>query len=235
MSYVALIDHDGHRYGPDAPEIADAVRQTDATLARFFQAALVWFDAAHPSGRDELYFIVTTDHGMEPVHSLVNLQRLIGADLLKDARIVTSGPVASVYLDQIPAESREDRAKQIVVKFRTSSFVSAWRAGEVPRALHYADPTRIGEVVVSLAPGYSWTSDRTATTRPASAGPRGMHGYDAAICPNMLGTAIIWRYRRPIGGRDLGPVDNTQWHATVAKLLGIERAKGSDSRAIKLP
>ena len=62
-----------------------------------------------------------------------------------------------------------------------------------------------------------------------------MHGYDPAICPNMEGMAVAWRYRHQFGGKDLGPVDNTQWQSTACKLLDIEPAKGSDARAVALP
>jgi hypothetical protein len=62
-----------------------------------------------------------------------------------------------------------------------------------------------------------------------------MHGYDAAECPNMRGTAILWHYKHPMSSKNLGTVDNTQWHATVAKILGISPAPDTDPRAVRVP
>ena len=74
-----------------------------------------------------------------------------------------------------------------------------------------------------------------AATQPVGGGQKGAHGYDPAACPAMLGGAVIWKYGSNAGGRDLGPIDNTQWHATVANLLGIQPAAGADSRPVRLP
>jgi hypothetical protein len=51
----------------------------------------------------------------------------------------------------------------------------------------------------------------------------------------MFGTAIVWHYHHNLLGRRFGPFDNTQWHATVAKLLGINPAPTADPRALEVP
>jgi hypothetical protein len=165
---------------------------------------------------------------MQPVHTLVNLEKLVGSDALTGAKVVGGGPLANIFL----APEHRDQAAAIVEKLKTNSFISAWLAKDVPADLHFADASRVGDVVAVLAPGYTFSSNRGAATQPAKSGPYGMHGYIPADCPNMHGEAIIWRDGQPLGGRDLGPIDNTQWHATIAKLLGIDPAKGADPRAI---
>jgi hypothetical protein len=235
ITYLAHIDTIGHRNGPDSKELDQAVREADETIGGLLKTVIEWFDGAHSvESGDDLYVIVTTDHGMEPTKTLVNLDRAIGVDLVSGAKILTSACLADVYLTDVPAEQRAARVDQILAKLKPLEYLKAWRASDVPPEFHFADPTRAGDVIVLLAPGYAYTTERNSTTRPTTANRQGNHGYDPAVCPNMFGTAIVWRYRQPLGGIDLGPVDNTQWHATVAKLLGIERAAGSDPRVISL-
>jgi predicted AlkP superfamily pyrophosphatase or phosphodiesterase len=235
MTYISRTDGVGHRSGPNSAEIGAAVGEVDAMLDKFVHSTVEWFDTAH-SRQDDLYILLTSDHGMTPISTFVNFDRLVGADLMSGTKTIIGEPIATVFLTDVPADQKEQRAQQIVSRLKQQPFVSAWVAKEVPTKLHFADPTRIGEVVALLQPGYVWTEERIATTRPAGLGTNlGAHGYDPAVCPDMLGTTIVWHYKHPMGGKDLGPIDNTQWHATVARLLGIKPVETSDPRAVNLP
>ena len=210
LGYMSQVDHVGHQSGPDSPEVAAAVAVADRDITHFIEGVTKWFNATH-TAEDELVLIFSTDHGMTAVKVQVNLERLIGADLAgAGTQIVTSGPVASIHC---PAASPE-RADQILKRLSAYPFLTAWMAGDVPADKHFTDPTRIGQVVVMLKLGYSFTKQRQAATMPARANS-GMHGYDPAESPDLQGSAVIWRLRQPIGGHDLGPMVNTQWDATV--------------------
>src|SRR5262249_48863052 len=115
ITYMADVDHAGHKFGPDAKEVDQAVLNADATLDTFIRSTIDWFDAAHAKS-DELYVIITTDHGMAPVQMQVNLDRLIGAELLAGAKVIFSGPLANVYLNDVPASERPERARKIIEK-----------------------------------------------------------------------------------------------------------------------
>ncbi len=231
MSYMSGVDHVGHSAGPDSPRIADAVARADQDVDRFLFGITTWFNSTHAAADDELVVVLSTDHGMTPVKQMVNLDRLVGADLVRGVNIVTSGPVATLHL---PAGST-GLADQIVTRLATYPFLTAWKGGDLPAVDHFTDPTRIGQVVVMLKPGYSFTKQRLATTLPAPRDAGGMHGYDPAGVLDMQGSAIVWRLRHPIGGHDLGPIVNTQWDATVCRLLGIHPPTGADARVIVIP
>jgi predicted AlkP superfamily pyrophosphatase or phosphodiesterase len=227
MSYLSGVDHMGHSAGPASPRIAGAVAQADDDVGRFLAGVTAWFERTHTPA-DELVVICSTDHGMTSVKQMVNLDRLIGADLVRGVNTVTSGPVATLHL---PARTPE-LADQIVKRLAAYPFLTAWKAGDVPAVDHFADPTRIGQVVVMLKPGYSFTRQRLATTLPAPRDSGGMHGYDPAGFTDMQGSAEVWRLRDPMGGHDLGPMVNTQWDATVCRLLGIRPPPAADPRAV---
>lgn len=232
MTYVSELDATGHKVGPGATqELQISAARVQISVSRFQETVIKWFERYRRPG-DELYFVLTTDHGMEQVHTLVNPERLVGdPTLLKGARIGGGGPCRFVAL----AADQKHRAAELVAKLRTYPFVTAWEARDVPAEYHFSDPTRIGEVVVLLAPGYNFHLARAAATQPVGAGPKGAHGYDLAASPAMLGGAVIWKHGADLGGRDLGAIDNTQWHATIANLLGIRPAAGADPRAITVP
>ena len=100
------------------------------------------------------------------------------------------------------------------------------------RSIISPTPSRVGQIVVMLKPGNSFTRQRLAATMPVPPHSSGMHGFDPADSVDIQGSAIIWRMRHPIGGQDLGPFTNTQWDAPVCKLLGIDPPATADSRAI---
>jgi len=232
MTYLSHVDVTGHSFGPDSPEVDQAVRAVDASLGKFVTAVTTWFDATH-SKDDELYILITTDHGMEAVRTPVNLDRLIGGALTKGAKLVPSGSIATVHLLDLPPEDRDERARQIVAKLKSNAFLQAWPSKEVPAKYHYSDLTRLGDVVVLLSPGYTFTTLRAGATQPTTT-LKGNHGYDPAVSPNMLGSAVIWQYRRPLPKQgDLGPIENTQWAATVSELLRIAPPPKSDPHVVK--
>ena len=227
MGYMSHVDTMGHRVGPDSSQIGDAVLDADQNVDRFVTGVVAWFKATHTAD-DELVMIFTTDHGMTEIKSLVSLDRLLGSDLVSGTQIITSGPVATIHC---PA-TQPDRPAQIVNRLTAYPFLTAWKAADVPAADHFSDPSRIGQVVVMLKLGYAFTRQRLAASLPVPARTSGMHGYDPAESTDMQGSAIIWRLRRPIGGQDLGPMTNTQWDATVCKLLGIQPPTAAHPRAL---
>jgi predicted AlkP superfamily pyrophosphatase or phosphodiesterase len=229
MTYLSNVDHDGHKFGPDSPEVDRAVLEADATLNDFLASVQKWFDARHPSG-GELFVLITTDHGMEPVQTTYSLDQMLGEDLLQGVKVVTSGPTANIYFTGAQPDSH--RLELIIQKLVSNPHVSAWRRRDIPGRLHLDDPSRVGDVFVLLPPGC--TFNRSASTRPSFNPQLGMHGYDPATCSNMRGSAIIWRYHHPMHGKDLGAVDNTQWHATVARILGIKPSPQSNPSAVFL-
>ena len=104
MGYVHDVDSAGHKYGPDAPETNKAIRDDDQVLEKIVgEVAEIFKQHMHPEQGDALYVLITTDHGMDNVKTLVNLQKLLG-DTGADGTVrgVTSGSFANIYLDGVP-------------------------------------------------------------------------------------------------------------------------------------
>ncbi len=236
MGYIGAPDRAGHRYGPDSNEVVRAMEDTDALLREHYQAIVEhWETGRQPE--DRLYFLITSDHGMSAVHTLINPYALTGLDGRDDVTLIAGGNVAHLYLDRrLSAADRENLLAATRDRLRDFDYLRAYRREELPPEWEYDHPTRAGDLVVVLDPGYSF-SGRPEGIRAAPEdvnGPRGMHGYHPEENPDMLTIALVHRHPEPLGGIDLGPIHSRQLHPTVAALLGIDPADGADGEPIVL-
>lgn len=237
MGYGVGPDSLGHQYGPDEEPPAKKMEDVDAMLKDAMNRIIpLWEEQRSPN--DELVFILTTDHGMSNVHTLVNLANLAG--LTEDSAVETmsSGNVGHLFIRK-PQEgqARQALVKQLVEQAAKREFARAWARDDLPEHWQYDHPTRTGDVVVVLDKGYTFSRRPDGVTGSAEAhgGPLGMHGYCPRENPEMHGFMAIWRYPEPLGGKDLGRVHSLQLHATVAELLGIEPSEDAQKDAIELP
>ncbi|MFA9478014.1 alkaline phosphatase family protein [Phycisphaerales bacterium AB-hyl4] len=237
MTWIGDPDRAGHRHGPDAPEVADAFAETDALLSWFVDAIEKQWQATANDG-DALYLIISTDHGMSPVHTLVHPYRLVGISRdREDITVVTTGNVGHIHLDQL--EDEGERRAIIAAALAAGDehdFVRVWQRDDLPDRWQYNHPTRTGDVVMVLDTGYTFSVRPAEVTADVAdfGGPLGMHGYDPGEDPNMLGYALFHRWPLPLGGHEIEQVHSLQLHPTVARLLGIEPAAGAGAEPIEL-
>ena len=245
MGYVHDVDSTGHKYGPDAPETTKAIHDEDVTLQKIVgEVADVFKQRMHPDSNnsdtgDALYVLITTDHGMDNVKTLVNFHNILGGDLVPETvHTETSGSLGNIYLNSVPGEQREAVKTTLLEKLRSNEFLHAWMREELPENWSYNNPTRTGDIVVSLKPGYDFTSKPIDGPTAAEKVPnslKGMHGYDPAEDDKMLGFAVLSRWGSDQPGKDLGPVSALQLHPAVAKLLGIKPAAGAKEKPMETP
>ncbi|MCC5786077.1 MAG: alkaline phosphatase family protein [Phycisphaerales bacterium] len=237
MGYAVATDSPGHRYGPDAPEMEGVIADADALVGRFLDEVMkLRREKMHPD--DELYFIMTTDHGMSKVEHIVNPNVLLGVEGRRDIRVVNSGNVANVYLGGIEPEHDRRRAiEAMLAEVDKHSFAKAFRFEDVPERLGYSHPGRVGDLVVIMDRGYTFSRrvEGLMSTPEEQGGPLGMHGYDPESNPDMYGFSVIWRYPTPLGGIDLGRMHSMQMHPTVAQILGFAPSAQAVMPPVELP
>ena len=233
MGYVEGTDPVGHRYGPDAPEIADAMQKLDGLMGSFFDRALAqWKEHAKPE--DRVYFLFTTDHGMSAVQKSVSLEAVLGLPHgQQKITLQTTGNTGNIFLDKVPAgPEREAQEKEFLEKLKAYPFIQAWRKADLPAKWGYANATRTGDIVAIVPKGYTFASG----PHPVSdGGPKGMHGYPVEDNREMYGVTLIYRYPNLLGGQNLGEVNWDQYEPTVAKWLGIQPAAAAKGKPIVLP
>src|SRR5699024_6204901 len=85
--YFDAVDHAGHRYGPDTPQVDHAITHVDNAIARLIKGLKARHLFQH------MNIIVVSDHGMapSPKGQYVLMNKIID---LKHVRVVTMGELA---------------------------------------------------------------------------------------------------------------------------------------------
>ena len=205
--YFEAVDDAGHRYGPDAPEVAAAIARVDATLARLV-------DGLRQRGRlDATDLVVVSDHGM----TAVSPDRVVVIDDAVDLAVddVDWGEVPGVW----PGPGRDPDV--LVARLSALPHMTAYRKEDLPARLHYAASPRIPPIVVLVDEG--WTaSSRARVARNPDRPSGGTHGYDNRF-PSMHGIFLA-RGPRFRSGLATGPVQTVDVYGIVAQALGLRPA-----------
>jgi predicted AlkP superfamily pyrophosphatase or phosphodiesterase len=155
--YFTEVDSYGHRYGPNAPEVGEAVRRVDDALRHFITGL------ERLGIRDTTNPIVVSDHGMAEVvrSQAIDLKALLSG--LGTVTLQWSGPVAGFAVG--PSE-RETALNRVVGE----SHMTCWPKSEIPQRLHLGSHRRVPDVVCLAQVGWTITDGRPF--------PLGQHGYD---------------------------------------------------------
>ncbi len=216
--YFSDVDTQGHRFGPDSEEVAQAVRVVDGYLALLVEGlkARGLYDAVN--------LIVVSDHGMAATSS----QRVLLLDDyidLADVRIVELHPVAML----IPEAGRTEAVYDAL---RRTPHLAVYRKEDVPEALHYRDHRRITPLVGIAEEGWSIATRERYERNPARY-DGGAHGYDHRL-PSM-GALFVARGPAFVEGLRVGPFANLHVYNLMAAVLGVTPAPNDGDPDAVLP
>lgn len=200
--YYANVDRAGHKFGPDAPETAAAVKHVDGLVgdleARLRQSGL------------PVDLVVVSDHGMAAEKGpWIDLSRW--ADL--------TGTFSAGALLYPPDETTAERLYQ-QLKIADGAFV-VYRRSRMPAYLHYNSNPREGDPVIVPSGPYSIRAQAPAgDDLPPS---KGVHGYDPREMPEMR--AIFYAEGPDIlPGSTVKLFENVNVYPLIAHLLGLDGA-----------
>ncbi len=203
--YYSNVDHSGHKYGPDAPETAQAVRHLDDLMGKLWDGIAAM--------KLPIDLVIVSDHGMETVQG-----GRVTLDTWTDlSRFETVGPL-------LYANSEADAEKAYESLLGKSSKFNVYRRKKLPRDLHFNSNPRAGDpVVVSTGPYYI-TAHSSGAGESASLPVVGQHGYDARAMPSMK--AIFYAAGPDIrAGATIAPFENIDIYPLIAKILGLRTGK----------
>lgn len=199
--YFSDVDHQGHDFGPDAPQTRDAIRSIDTLLGKLFGEVR--------SLSLPLDIFVVSDHGMAAVTGDIDMSKLTnlnGVDVAPnstDFKFYSSDPkrIDQLYSD---LHGRDPRFE-------------IYRPAEIPERLHYSGNPRIGDlvalatepVILHLAP------------KPGQTLSKGMHGYDVARIPDVRG--IFFAAGPDLkAGITVEEFENIHIYPLIARILGLK-------------
>ena len=211
--YFSTTDAVGHQFGPDSPEMAQAVASVDASLSRLFAGVE---GLPHAS---QVALIVLSDHGMD--HYAVSGRRYVADVVGLDGLIIPeSGPAANVHVDE---GIRSAEAVRDAVNAGLEG-VTAYLASEVPDRFHYRGDPRIGDVVLMPDSGIVVYP---ANDRPETSG--WTHGWDNALL-SMRALFMASGPGLPVA-REIDPFEAVHIYPLVTRILGLTAAGGIDGDA----
>jgi alkaline phosphatase D len=207
--YYSSPDHEGHTYGPDAPETYAAVARVDALVGKL------------KAGLDATGFpidlVVVSDHGMVKVEGgWITLDQF--ADL-KGFETVGS---------QLYGKTEEDRQRVYNQLKKASSQFVVYRRKDVPATLNFNQNPREGDPVVVATGPYAIRAHGPAEGKAEYPHTIGMHGFDPRQMPEMKASFFAAGPDILIG-KTVAPFENVNLYPWLAHLLGLAPTKNDGS------
>jgi predicted AlkP superfamily pyrophosphatase or phosphodiesterase len=207
--YYSEPDHEGHEFGPDAPQTKAAALKMDGIIGKLKKA----LDAT----RLPIDLIVVSDHGMAKEQGgWITLDEY--ADL---TGFETAGPL-------LYAKTEEDRMRVYNKLKQASSEFVAYRRKDVPAGLDYNENSREGDPVVIATGPYPIRAHKPPPDKPDHPPEPGMHGFDPHRIPEMkasffaVGPDIV-------AGKTVGTFENVNLYPWIAHMLGLRAPKTDGS------
>ncbi len=207
--YFSEPDHEGHQFGPDAPETKAAVHKVDALIGKLKEG----LDATGLP----IDLVVVSDHGMiktqGPWITLDQFADLTGIDFVGGL---------------LYGKTEEDRARVYdKLKHASSQFV-VYRRKDVPAELNYSQNPREGDPVIIATGPYVFRAHGPSEGKPDQPPIAGMHGYDPRRIPEMK-ASFFAAGPDIVVGKTVQPFENVNLYPWLAHLLGLTPPKSDGS------
>jgi predicted AlkP superfamily pyrophosphatase or phosphodiesterase len=235
MAYIVGTDSAGHSYGPYDSRVLTIVEKLDVLIGKL-RTRIIDIAQRKYGNNANIYLMITTDHGMIEVKHGVNIRLLANVAQSSGVRTITGGNVGHVFLDRVAPKERDKVIQAVRDQVKQYPFVTFYTKEELPSKWNFAHKTRVGDIVLILDTGYTFTGSATRPVVPISelGGPLGMHGYDPRIEANMQGFFMLYRYPEYPRGRTLRFAPHSlELHPTVAKILGVKPAAAAKEKPVR--
>lgn len=235
MAYIEGPDSVGHKLGPKSTKVFEVVESVDLLVGKI-QDKIKEIASADTDKGTRYFLLLTTDHGMTEVKVGVNFNLLTNVSLDSKIKLLPGGGIGHIFLSGVSPKEHVLMARKLMAEVSKHSFAKIYTRRELPEKWQYDHPTRVGDLVVVLEPGYAFVNNANRVSVPISeaGGPMGMHGYDPEVSPDMYGIMVLWRY--PEVGTPVeinSPVSSLVLHSTVARLLGVPSSSQTHEKPLK--
>ena len=210
--YYSDVDHAGHSYGPDSPQVDSAIARVDTMIGKLMDGIA----ARGLSNRVNL--IVVADHGM----ASVSRDRLIYLDdyvPTTDFDVVDAAAIGLIT----PKPGLFDTVYNRL--HGANPHLQAYRKAEVPARFHYNDNPRITPLVLIADEGWLITTHARESARPLTM--HGDHGYDNLL-PDM-GALFVAEGPAFKRGITVQPFQNIHIYDLICHILGLHPAPNDGS------
>jgi alkaline phosphatase D len=207
--YYSEPDHEGHEFGPDAPQTRAAELKIDALVGKL-EAAL---KATHLS----IDLVIVSDHGMTKSEG-------DWIDLDQFADLTGFDSVGSLLY----GKTEDDRARVYNQLKRVSEKFVVYRLKNVPADLNYNQNPREGDPVVVATGPYAIRAHAPAAGQTSKPPTVGMHGFDPHLIPEMK-ASFFAAGPDLVAGKTVAPFENVNLYPWLAHMLGLHAPKSDGS------
>ncbi len=205
--YFDAVDHAGHAFGPDSPEVNAALREVDDALGYLV-------DELRRRGLyDRTNLVVVSDHGMAdvPVGNIVFADEETDLDALD--------PVAFGVVSAFNPKPGVDASAAEARLLGPHAHMRCYRKQDLPPRLNYGKHPRVPALICMADTGWAIISHEALAKRTVPMS-RGEHGYDN-LAPTMR-ALFVARGPSIRRGVTLAPFPNVDVYPLLAYLLGID-------------
>lgn len=213
--YFDIVDTQGHRYGPLAPETKAAVKEADDALARLL-AGLERLGL-----RKATNFVIVADHGM----SESSPEQTVFLDDLMDVsqvRVEATGPYAGVR----PGPGVNLDAFVAAVRAKAPPQIQVYRREQMPARLHYSRGNLIPPVLL-LADDHWQIEQRSRWSLSWASNSKATHGWDPATV--NMGALFVASGPAFRPGLKVPEVANLDVYNLLCAVLGVKPAPNDGS------
>lgn len=205
--YFDAVDHAGHEFGPDSPQVDAALREVDDALGYLV-------DELRRRGLyDGMNLIVLSDHGMADVPR----GNIVFAD--EETDLAALDAVSYGVMATFNPQPGKDTSAAVARLLGPHAHMRCYRKEDLPARLDYGKHPRVPAFLCLADTGWAIVSHDVLAkrTQPMS---RGEHGYDN-LDPSMR--ALFVAHGPSIArGVTVAPFPNVDVYPLLAHLIGIE-------------
>ncbi|KAF5748484.1 hypothetical protein HS088_TW04G00439 [Tripterygium wilfordii] len=214
-------DHQGHKVGPDDPEITEAVANIDRLIGRLIHGL------EKRGVFEDVSIIMVGDHGMVGTcdKKLIFLDDLASWIKIPESWVQSHTPLLAIRPP--PGVAPSDVVTKMNEglgsgKVENGKYLKVFLKEELPSRLHYFASERIPPVIGLIEEGFKVEQKRT-TRRECG----GAHGYDNAVF--SMRTIFIGHGPQFARGRKVPSFENIHIYNTITSILNIQGAPNNGS------
>ena len=207
--YYSEPDHEGHEFGPDAPQTRAAEQKMDAMVGKL--------KAALEATGLPIDLVVVSDHGM-----IKSQDGWVTLDQFADLKgFETDGPL-------LYAATEDDRVRAYNQLKKASSQFTVYRLKNVPANLDANQNPREGDPVVIATGPFAIRAHAPEAGKADHPPTAGMHGFDPHIMPEMK-ASFFAAGPDIVEGKTVAPFENVNLYPWLAHMLGLSVPKNDGS------
>ncbi|KAJ3002250.1 UNVERIFIED_CONTAM: hypothetical protein HDU68_006378 [Siphonaria sp. JEL0065] len=219
VAYLGEVDHAGHMYGPDSPQVDQELQVLDSSVKRLLDG--IEAVGGGKKWHQVVNVVIVSDHGMGEGNTR---ERFVFLDDFVDASRFEIVDDVVVHVFPRNLESIEELYGVWKRASLESGKWNVWKREDVPREFRYSGNERIGPIVVVPESGWAVSKRVQQGTSAFTSKPfevKGMHGYNNSH-PDMraifvAGGPAFKKVEEPIP-----PFENVEVYGLLAGILKIK-------------